>query len=198
MNWFYNFKLTAMNLFIETERLYIRELLPEDEEGMYEMDSNPAVHKYIAQKPVHTRQESREVINYVRQQYKDNGVGRWAIIEKGSNDFLGWTGFKLMTETVNGQTNYYDYGYRLSQRAWGKGIATESGRASLQYGIEQMGLWPVFAMTDVNNAASRHVLEKLGFRFVEIFHYEGASQWRRAVDPMATWYELPSGLRSVD
>ena len=177
--------------FIETERFYIRELQLEDEAGMFEMDNDPLVHRYIAQNPIKTIEEERDVIRFVRQQYTDNGIGRWAIVDKHTGEFIGWTGFKLMTETVNGQTNYYDYGYRLKQSAWGKGIATETGLASLRYGVDKMGLWPVFAMTDVNNGASRHILEKLGFNFIKIFLYTGPSQWRTAGDISATWYELP-------
>jgi [ribosomal protein S5]-alanine N-acetyltransferase len=180
---------------IETERFYIRELRLEDEEGMFEMDSDPLVHRYIRKQPVQTLEEERDVIAFVRQQYIDNGIGRWAIIEKQTNEFIGWTGFKLMRETVNGQTDYYDFGYRLKQSVWGKGIATETGRAALRYGVDKMNLWPVFAMTDVNNAASRHCLEKLGFVFRKIFLYSGPSQWRTPEDISATWYELPEDFR---
>jgi RimJ/RimL family protein N-acetyltransferase len=96
-----------------------------------------------------------------------------------------------MKETVNGYANYYDFGYRHSRHAWGRGIATEAARGALQYGITQLGLKQVYAMTHVNNAASRRILEKLGFRFVKIFEYTGAMPWRTTDDPMATWYELP-------
>jgi len=173
-----------MNFSIETERLYIRELLAEDDEGMFVMDSDPEVHRYIAQTPVNSIEEIRGVIEFVRKQYEENGIGRWAEIEKESGDFLGWTGFKLMKEYANGQIGHYDFGYRLKRSAWGRGIATEAGRAALKYGTENLGLSPVFAMTDVDNSASRHVLEKIGFRFVEIFESEAAGK------VMATWYEL--------
>lgn len=184
-----------MPLPIETSRLYIRELLPEDEDGMYEMDNDSEVHRYLGRRPLQTREEVRDVIKMVRQQYVDNGVGRWAVIEKGTNDFLGWTGFKLIKEPVNGHVNHYDFGYRHARKAWGKGIATEAGTAALKYGIETLGFHPVFAMTDVHNAASRHVLEKLGFRFVKVFEFDGRLSWGTPDDLTATWYELPATLR---
>ena len=180
-----------MSILIETERTYIRELLPEDDAGMFEMDSDPEVHRFVGKKPLHTIQESRDVIAFVRQQYADHGIGRWAVIEKQTGDFLGWTGFKMMKELANGHTDHYDYGYRFKRSAWGKGFATETGAASLQYGVEQLGFKPVYAMTDVNNGASRHILEKLGFRFIEIFEYDGPGHWRTPENMMATWYELP-------
>lgn len=184
--------------FIETARFHIRELKLEDAAGMFEMDKDPLVHRYIAQNPTKTIKEQQDVINFIRQQYTDTGIGRWAIIEKHTGEFIGWTGFRLMQETVNGQTNYYDFGYRLRQSAWGKGIATETALATLKYGVDKMGLWPVFAMTDVNNAASRRVLEKIGFNFIKTFLYTRSSQWRTPgiEDISATWYELPENFRN--
>jgi len=82
-----------MDHFIETERLYIRELLPEDEEGMFEMDSDPEVHRFVGQRPIKTHEEAHNTINFIRKQYEDNGIGRWAVIEKETNGFIGWTGF---------------------------------------------------------------------------------------------------------
>ena len=68
-----------MSVYIETERLYIRELLTGDDEGMYEMDRDPDVHRYISQTPVRSIEETRDVIAFVRRQYEENGIGRWAI-----------------------------------------------------------------------------------------------------------------------
>jgi len=48
-----------MNIYVETERLILREILPIDVEGMFELDSNPIVHKYLGNKPVKTIEESK-------------------------------------------------------------------------------------------------------------------------------------------
>jgi ribosomal-protein-alanine N-acetyltransferase len=180
-----------MDVLIETPRCIIREMLPEDEQGLFEMDSDPEVHKYIAQNPLKTMDDVQAMIQFVRQQYTDNRIARWSVADKRTGEILGWTGFKLMKEPANGRIGHYDFGYRFKQSAWGKGYATEVGRASLHYGIDILRLDPVYAMTDVDNAASRRVLEKLGFRFVEIFNYEGPANWRTPNDLAATWYEWP-------
>lgn len=180
-----------MSIYIETERLYIREMTEQDDAGLFEMDIDPEVHRYIARKPLKTMEEVQAMRRYVQQQYTDNGIGRWSVIDKQTHEFLGWTGFKLMREIANKHIGHYDFGYRFKRRAWGKGYATESARAALRYGIEQLKLHPVYAMTDVDNTVSRHVLEKLGFRFVEIFEWDGPAQWRTPDNMMATWYELP-------
>ena len=71
-------------IFIETERLILRELIPEDAERMFLLDSNPDVMKYLGQKILTKVEESAAVIEMIRQQYIDNGIGRWAVVEKSS------------------------------------------------------------------------------------------------------------------
>src|SRR5689334_14285347 len=109
-----------MKIFLETERLLLRELLPTDEAAMFAMDSDPEVHRYLGNKPVQKREQSRELIAFVRQQYVDNGIGRWAVVEKETGDFVGWSGLKLAPGPTNGRTNYYDLGYRFLRRYWGR------------------------------------------------------------------------------
>lgn len=161
-----------MKIFVETERLILRELLPSDDEGMFELDSDKDVHKYIGQ-PVENIEQSRAIIAAVRQQYTDYRIGRWAMIERSSNNFIGWTGLKFVTQPRNNHTNFYDLGYRLIKRYWGKGFATESAIASLNYGFEKMKLNEIFAMADMNNVTSINVLTKAGLKYVETFDDEG-------------------------
>jgi ribosomal-protein-alanine N-acetyltransferase len=160
-----------MKIFIETERLIIREILPEDVDGMFEMDSDPQVHQYLGNQPIKTVEESRAMIEFIRQQYIDFGIGRWAMIEKATGNFMGWTGFKFINETVNGHINYYDLGYRMLPQYWGKGYATEAAKACLNYGINQLNLKPIYAIADDSNSGSKNVLIKVGFKPAETFMY---------------------------
>src|SRR5918993_1172509 len=99
-------------MIIETERLILREFLPSDDEGMFELDSNPEVHKYLGENPSHTIEQAREMIANIRQQYAENGIGRWAAIEKETGNFIGWSGLKFIREYENNRIHYYDVGYR--------------------------------------------------------------------------------------
>jgi len=170
-----------MKPIIETARLHIRELLPTDIEGMFDLDSNPEVHQYLGNHPVQTKDEIVGVIGFIRQQYIDYGIGRWAMVDKATNEFIGWTGFKYVTETTNNHVNYYDLGYRLREKYWGKGLATEAGMACLDYGFNQLGYQEVFATADCNNEGSNHILRKLGFKCVETFDWDGIPHF---------WYRL--------
>lgn len=164
--------MQRLKVFVETERLLLREMHPIDVDGMYEMDSDPLVHQYLGNKPIKSKEKVLEIIHYVRQQYKENGIGRWSIIEKSSNQFIGWTGLKLFTEAFNNHINFYDVGYRLLRKFWGKGYATESAIASLDYGFNIMDLDKIYGAAHVDNVASNKILTNLGMQYLETFQYE--------------------------
>ncbi len=105
---------------IETERLLLRELLLSDVDVMFELDSNPNVHLFVGNNPVKNIEQSIEYIHFVQKQYKDFGTGRWAVILKETNEFLGWSGIKFITDEINGHTNFYEIGYRLIEKHWEK------------------------------------------------------------------------------
>ncbi len=158
-----------MKFHIETERLILREFRETDVEDFFEMDSNPEVHKYLGNNPVKTIEQAREVIATIRQQYLDNGIGRWVTIEKSSGRFIGWSGLKFIREEENNHINFYDVGYRLHPKYWGKGYATESCKAALEFGFGTMNLNEIIGIANEENKASRRALEKCGLKFVEQF-----------------------------
>ena len=57
--------------------------------------------------------------------------------------------------------------YRLRRDRWGKGYATESGRAAVDHAFGHLGLDRLIAAVERENTPSVHVLEKCGFTFVE-------------------------------
>lgn len=170
-----------MQFYLETPRLVLRDLLPADDEGMFALNADEEVMRYVGQKPLQGIEQAREAIAFIRAQYEVNGIGRWAVLEKDSGNFIGWAGLKLMREPVNGYVDYYDVGYRFIKSSWGKGYATEAGIATLQYAWEVMGLPGVNAIANVGNAASRRVLTKIGLQERNLFEYEG--------DPHV-WFEM--------
>ena len=177
-----------MNIYLETERLIIREIRPEDEADMFAMDSDAEVHRYLGNKPYTEISQTRDNIAFIRKQYEDHGVGRWAVLHKETDEFVGWTGFKRMTEMVNGHINHLDFGYRHARKFWGQGYGHEAAIAALTYGVETLGFKDIYAMTEVSNAGSRRILEKLGFRLIKIFPYDGPNFW--VADLPVTWYQL--------
>jgi len=166
---------------IETERLLLRELLLSDVEGMFELDSNPNVHIYLGNKPVITIEESKAQIENIQQQYQNLGIGRWAVVLKETNEFIGWSGIKFITNEINNHQNFYEIGYRFIEKHWGKGYATEAGKAFIDYAFSEMKVKAVYAYADEGNENSRKILEKLGLHYVNSFEYEGETE---------VWYEI--------
>jgi [ribosomal protein S5]-alanine N-acetyltransferase len=167
-----------MNLLLETPRLILRPLEMSDAQAMFVMDSNPNVHKYLWQTPTQDIEETKKIIEYVQKQYQDNNIGRFATILKDSGEFIGWTGIKFVNEKPeNGNINFYDYGYRLNEKFWGKGYATEATKAWIQYAFNQMKIAEMNAYTHTNNDASNHILKKTGFNFMEEYTAEDGIQW---------------------
>jgi ribosomal-protein-alanine N-acetyltransferase len=156
-----------MKVHIETERLLIRDLEEYDAKGIFQLDSDPDVHEFLGKNPINTIDEAKQVINFIRNQYVDNGIGRWAIIDKKTDDFIGWTGLKY-EQGLRVDFSYYDLGYRLRKKYWGKGIATESAIQSLKYGFEKLDLKEIGAAADVDHLVSNKILKKIGLKFIEI------------------------------
>ncbi|MEK8180727.1 GNAT family N-acetyltransferase [Flavobacterium buctense] len=168
-----------MNLIIETNRLILRPLELSDAEEMFAMDKNPEVHKYLWQTPAQHIDEVIKVIDYVRTQYDKNNIGRFATIVKETNEFIGWTGIKFVDDHVeNGNTNFYDYGYRLNENFWNKGYATEASKAWLDYGFNQMKIDKMNAYTHSENGASNHILEKVGMKLMENYPDKDGVIWK--------------------
>jgi [ribosomal protein S5]-alanine N-acetyltransferase len=162
-----------MKIFAETERLVLREMLPTDAEGMFELDSDPDVHRYLGNNPITNIEQAKDMIAYIRSQYIENGIGRWAVVDKQTNEFMGWTGLKLVRERINDLEDFYDVGYRLIKRFWGQGYASETIQPSLKYGFETLKIKDLYAMVNVGNKASRRIIEKNGFRYTNDFDYKG-------------------------
>lgn len=173
-----------MTIHIETPRLILRELRPEDDQGMFELDSNPAVLTYLGTEPQTDIEQSRAVIRFVQSQYENYGIGRFAMVLKDTNEFMGWAGLKYVTEPINDHINYYDIGYRLIERYWGKGYATEAAQASLHYGFQDLKLDKICGITMSTNYASQAILQKIGLRHINDFTDRNMSlKWFEAVKP---------------
>ncbi|MCB9309475.1 MAG: GNAT family N-acetyltransferase [Lewinellaceae bacterium] len=170
-----------MKVFAETERLILREIILEDVDAFFELDSDPEVHRYLGNKPVTEKQQIIDVIHYVRRQYSEHGIGRWAVVLKETNEFIGWSGLKWVTDIINGHQNFYDLGYRLQKRFWGHGYATESAIMALDYGYNFLQIAKINASANCENIGSNRILTKLGMDCLNTYYYE---------DILCNWYEL--------
>jgi ribosomal-protein-alanine N-acetyltransferase len=167
-----------MKLLLETDRLILRPLELNDAEAMFAMDNCAEVHQYLWQNPTQKIEEIINVINFIQAQYEKNNIGRFATILKETNEFIGWTGIKYIDDHVeNGNTNFFDYGYRFHPKFWGKGFATEASLTWLEYGFKEMNIEIMHAYAHSENKASNRILEKIGMNFVENYPDDNNVIW---------------------
>ncbi|NQT61385.1 MAG: GNAT family N-acetyltransferase [Candidatus Marinimicrobia bacterium] len=152
-----------MKTYLETPRLILREFTEMDIDNLVELDSDPQVTLYInGGKPTARHHVSEKIIPRIMQYYRElDRQGIWAAIEKSSGAFMGW--FHLRPNRENAAET--ELGYRLKQKYWGQGIATEGSLALVKKGFEELGLDVIMAAADPANGASRRVMEKVGLKY---------------------------------
>lgn len=143
---------------IETPRLVLREFTVDDAYKIWELNSDPEVIKYTGDPPFETVENARDFLNNYMD-YENNGFGRWAVIRKDSNAFIGWCGLKL------NEQNLIDLGFRFFRREWNKGYATEAAKACLEYGFMELNINEIIGRVAKENMGSIKVLEKLSMEY---------------------------------
>lgn len=155
-----------MKKILKTPRLYLRKLCTDDAEHFYRLNLNPNVIRYTGNTAFASVAEARKFLeNY--DDYQRNGYGRWAVMEKASETFVGWCGLKY--DEVTRET---DIGFRFFEDQWNKGFATESAVACIRYGFEQLGLTTITGRAMCANTASIRVLEKAGLQCTGEFDFD--------------------------
>ena len=160
-----------MDVILETKRLLMREFIMEDVEDSYQMNLDSEVTRYTNDGGVQNRKEIRHRIkNHVLGDYNKYGYGRWAVIFKPENKFIGFCGLKYIPEL-----NEVEVGYRFMRDYWGIGIATESATPVVKYGFDKLDLDRIIGLVMPENIASKRVLEKLGFTYEKNIMEDGES-----------------------
>lgn len=151
-----------VDAYLDTERLTLRRFTADDAELLIELDSDPAVMRYLTggepTAPEHYRERGLQNILAGYERWGGN-FGLFAAYDKDCGAFVGW--FHLWPEE-EGPLDEVELGYRLRQAEWGKGYATEGSRALLAKGFTELGVHLVWAATMSVNDGSRKVMEKVG------------------------------------
>ena len=154
-------------MIVESERLYVRKYTLDDEEAFYILNSDEEVMRYI--RPPKTREESHQFLLENLEFYEQHpGLGRWALLEKNTNLFVGSFSLLLLEHTNN-----IHLGYALLKEHWGKGYASEIVQAGLGYVFNELKLPTVTAVTYPGNTASQKVLLKNNFKQDGIYLEDG-------------------------
>jgi RimJ/RimL family protein N-acetyltransferase len=139
---------------LRTERLVMRPVRDADLDDLVALQDDPVVLRWFG--PA-TRDELAEWIATARKSWKERGHGRAVTFSREDGTFLGRGGLRHWP-----QFDEVEVGWTLTPAARGRGIATEAGRAWLDWGFRELEVPYLTAMIDPANAASAAVAERLG------------------------------------
>ena len=145
---------------LETERFVLRSLRLEDEEGFFELFSDPEVLKFYNMSQLTELEQAREHIAKRLARFAEGTAFRWAITLRGEDRLLGTIGFHNWDK----EHLRAEVGYDIARRLWGQGAMSEVLPAVVRYGFEELGLNRMAGLCDPQNHGSRRVMEKAGFQ----------------------------------
>ena len=144
---------------LTTTRLCLEPVTTADYSAIASLNSDPAVQRFLclSEGPPTYKQALADLPRLLSAPAPTGG-GLWCISNKSTGDFLGLT-LLLYTD----DRTEVEFGYRLLPKFWGRGYATEAGRAVVNHAFGDLGLTALCAIIHPNNTASGAVAEKLGF-----------------------------------
>lgn len=145
---------------LETERLVIKNLCPDDAKDMYEYSRDPRVSKYLLWSPHLNLAESQGVIESLCKRYKKGLYGDWGVYLKSEGKLIGTVGYSHIDSNIDS----CEIGYVLSPKYHGNGYMTEAVTAMLHLTFEQLKANSARLRIMDENQRSRLLAERLGFR----------------------------------
>ena len=146
---------------LETERLILRQLRPDDAEFIFELLNDPSFIQNIGDRNIRTMDDAR---SYIRKgpvaSYAKNGFGLYLMVLKETTESIGMCGLIKRDGLED-----VDIGYALLPKFWSGGYAVEAARATKTYAKDVIGLKRIVAIVDPANEGSIRVLEKIGLRY---------------------------------
>jgi RimJ/RimL family protein N-acetyltransferase len=145
---------------LRTERLLLRQWRDEDVDSLLEIYEQP---EFLATMPAKTREETREQIDRFRRNWQIDGYSQWATCELESGRLIGRVGLLCHHDWPLVDRPVPEVGWVLHREFWGRGLATEGGRAGVEAWRDHLPDEPrLYSFTSPTNLRSRAVMERLG------------------------------------
>lgn len=141
-------------MLIETERIWLRPLIMNDLDDVLEIQTDPDIARFLG---AMDREQAREWLAMTERAWAEVGYGRAAVIERSTGRFVGRAGLRYWPEF-----DETEVGWVLHRGAWGHGLATEAGHASLRWGFENLNVPYITAIINHENTRSIAVAQRLG------------------------------------
>lgn len=145
---------------LESERLLFRKILQSDSKDLFLIRTDDDVMRYLDIARFESVNDAEKFIQTLEESYeKETGIN-WGIVEKHSNDFIGYFGFwRMIPEHCRAEI-----GYTLKPGFWGKSYMYETINRLVRFGFDEMKLHSVEANVNPLNERSKKVLERVGFK----------------------------------
>ena len=150
--------MTAM-VELETKRLLLRPWKDSDYESYALMKQDPDIVRFFP--GILDRKASDAEADYWRSSFEREGWGFWALEDKKTKRFVGYTGL-MHTLPEHPFPRCVEVGWKLARSSWGQGFATEAAKRALEFGFDILKLNAIFAYASVDNMASISVIKRLG------------------------------------
>ncbi|MEX1107860.1 MAG: GNAT family N-acetyltransferase [Dongiaceae bacterium] len=147
---------------LETDRLWLRRLVPADLDDLFALYSDPEVRRHFPE-GVLSRDETKEELEWFLDGHPDHPeLGLWATIHKPSGRFIGRCG--LLPWTIEGRLEI-EVAYLLARDQWRQGLGVEIARGLVRHGFERLKLTRLISLIVPENLASQRTAEKAGLAF---------------------------------
>lgn len=145
-------------IYIETERLILRDWKEDDLKLFQLMNQDPITMEYFLN--MLTFDETIQFYDRINLELKQRNYGLYAVEIKETKQFIGFTGFHYTVMDTD-FSPCIEIGWRYKRDAWGHGYATEAAKACLAYAKENLGFEEVYSFTSMLNQRSENVMKKL-------------------------------------
>lgn len=149
-----------MKFHIETERLILRDLVPEDYQAAFLWCGDPDVARYMVY-PVYTRAEDVKIWLESRDP-DDPDEYDAGIVLKATGELIGSGGLFYKAED-----DLWTIGYNIRKDQWGNGYVPEAIRAIIEYVKTKRDVRGIQGTFASENHKSQRVMEKLGMSYAE-------------------------------
>jgi ribosomal-protein-alanine N-acetyltransferase len=172
---------------LESERLMFRPHQPADLDAFCAMEMDAEVRRYVGGAP-RTRKAAEERFWARAMQPVGDRLAMWATVMKDDGRYIGRCGLYSNFKEEQKVPNEAVLGFYLAREFWGRGFASEAGRAFVDFGFNELKLARIVTAVEAGNEASLRVLEKLGFAVTNLetgprsfYHFQLARPKGRAV-----------------
>ena len=150
---------------LDTDDLHLRPLRMSDAQGMYEILSDAQSMKYWSNKPVTSIEEAKQFL-YEDLDSDANGNSLcWAVTFRGQHELIG----KCILFNFSPKNFRAEVGFILNRKYWRRGLMQQTLEALIKFAFNDLKLHRLEADTDIENAGSQALLEKLGFKREGLF-----------------------------